>query len=1320
MTQALAAKPRERDNAVASVQRDARSSSGVGQAQEVGVPRFLSGLGGLGDTLQAKLVVGKPGDACEDDADRVANAATQAGVDSKSTGHGIEPASVRTSLGHRDAVSAIPIPDSGSPLAADVRERVEPALGADLSHVKVHTGPSAQDMAKELGAKAFTHQNHIVLGSAQSPNDLELMAHEATHVVQQQAAPSQQGLVQRRPEDYEHPEDGATVQNRMGEQVAKAGGGEVVAATGAEATSTVTTPSVEEREASRSVDPAERKQKETELESYAKPPADRPAETQPQVSQAASDVKTEAEQPSEPLAEGQEKSPRGKKGAAAAAAEAAELGASAFAKASTEPAPDIPAPVQLPAPVMPVNADGESVQPDTAADGAAAQLGREAQRMRDEGLVARQRSTGLRANADRMRGNLRIARGATDSAKSGLTMAQEHVETRRGVAAQARDALSVSEEKAATVAAQAPEYGQRAAHTQEDSGPIATEARAKAGESRGNVPDDDEAAGKMQEQAGQMEKVGSDATSVDDAVTGTQAKGEALVQDAAQAQERNVSTSGKLDATDAAIEQTDARLTDLDQQNEAARAKIASVGWGPAQLDAGAANIDAQALAVLTASDALEAELHAVQDDFASDMRSVPGSKAVAAAGAAAETAPVAVIQRDAQTAYGDRATVDVLGAFRSPASAEARREQGERAERAARRRRQRLVEINVRAQGSFENLSAIDKMGIALDITGENLMGDLGDAKWPNILGQMALAFVDPAISLEGVVSGLNMTLSGAANLLSLQQWERDPLGNLLKSAADIATGLTIILGSIAGLCTAILVILGALAIFTLGAMGPAFAAASAFLGPIITTVGGWAISCAAIAAELQFYVLIKNLVDAATATTAEQLEHESDQMTEDATQAANMASQVVVAGVMETGGAALAETAVGQRLGAAATSVADQFDMLPPPRGAPLLEPGVAASPEVPVSVSEAGPAPVVEAVPTAEPVNPAPAVEPIAAPVSVSEPAAPAPRPAEAPPVTAPEPPVATRPPQPAEVPTPPHPTEPVASAPLAQEHAAAGQPPKRMGTVTASPEGIVEHPPSSPTVEYAPPRRGGQGRPREATAAPSSEGTPKASPEPRGSTPEEIAEAWNEETSGRRHESDQADFEASADDVGQQANPRTSESTSAPERMRAAEEAANRTDRSSRGASEEDVTSVPDEVPEGGLFDEPTEGPPTPESARAAYMGGTPGKYSATGKAVLERMRAEGVIEGDGPLLPGNPNGLRVKGPDGTWHLIDETIDMAHKIDAVRWWNDEGKYYGARSEPVREFMNDPDNYVLQPRGPNRSAGAKIGETYDPPER
>ena len=121
-----------------------------------------------------------------------------------------------------------------------------------------------------------------------------------------------------------------------------------------------------------------------------------------------------------------------------------------------------------------------------------------------------------------------------------------------------------------------------------------------------------------------------------------------------------------------------------------------------------------------------------------------------------------------------------------------------------------------------------------------------------------------------------------------------------------------------------------------------------------------------------------------------------------------------------------------------------------------------------------------------------------------------------------------------------------------------------------------------------------------------------------------------------------------------------------------------------------------------------------------SRRIEYVGATPTKYSRTGREVVERMRKEGRIQGEGPLLRGNPNNLRVLGSDKNWHLIDETIDMAHIVDAVSWWNRTGRFFGAKAPEVRNFMLDSNNYKLEPRSLNRSAGAKLGRTekYLPP--
>lgn len=73
----------------------------------------------------------------------------------------------------------------GSPLPDAVRDYMEPRFGADFSDVRVHVGSDATRLNRDVGAKAFTHGSDIYYGATESPGNLELTAHELTHVVQQ-------------------------------------------------------------------------------------------------------------------------------------------------------------------------------------------------------------------------------------------------------------------------------------------------------------------------------------------------------------------------------------------------------------------------------------------------------------------------------------------------------------------------------------------------------------------------------------------------------------------------------------------------------------------------------------------------------------------------------------------------------------------------------------------------------------------------------------------------------------------------------------------------------------------------------------------------------------------------------------------------------------------------------------------------------------------------------------------------------------------------------------------------------------------------------
>lgn len=82
---------------------------------------------------------------------------------------------------------------AGDPLAPTTRGALERSLGVDLGAVRVHATAGAHSAARALRARAFTHRNHIWLGPGESQADLKLMAHETTHVLQQD------GIVRRKP-----------------------------------------------------------------------------------------------------------------------------------------------------------------------------------------------------------------------------------------------------------------------------------------------------------------------------------------------------------------------------------------------------------------------------------------------------------------------------------------------------------------------------------------------------------------------------------------------------------------------------------------------------------------------------------------------------------------------------------------------------------------------------------------------------------------------------------------------------------------------------------------------------------------------------------------------------------------------------------------------------------------------------------------------------------------------------------------------------------------------------------------------------------------
>jgi hypothetical protein len=169
--------------------------------------------------LQAKSSIGEPGDAYEQEADRIAehvmhtprvqpacdcggacprcrmerSAPDDDGPRAKSPGPSAPVLAVPGAV--HDALSS-----PGRPLDAATRALMEPRFGHDFGHVRVHAGPRAERAARAVHARAFTVGSDVVFGTGQhAPGTTEgqrLLAHELAHVVQQ-GGPLPHARVQR-------------------------------------------------------------------------------------------------------------------------------------------------------------------------------------------------------------------------------------------------------------------------------------------------------------------------------------------------------------------------------------------------------------------------------------------------------------------------------------------------------------------------------------------------------------------------------------------------------------------------------------------------------------------------------------------------------------------------------------------------------------------------------------------------------------------------------------------------------------------------------------------------------------------------------------------------------------------------------------------------------------------------------------------------------------------------------------------------------------------------------------------------------------------
>ncbi|WP_196513234.1 eCIS core domain-containing protein [Nostoc sp. NZL] len=190
----------------------AASPKAVTEAQPLNKP-LTHDISRMSLRLQTRLTVNQPGDVYEQEADRVAQQVMQKmsepgnrqsiqrealpeeeeELQMKSVADSITPVVQRKGGGvaaTSDLETSIQqARGGGQPLSDDIRQPMEQAFGTDFSGVKIHTDNRSDQLNQSVQARAFTTGQDIFFRQGEyspgSNGGKELLAHELTHVVQQ-------------------------------------------------------------------------------------------------------------------------------------------------------------------------------------------------------------------------------------------------------------------------------------------------------------------------------------------------------------------------------------------------------------------------------------------------------------------------------------------------------------------------------------------------------------------------------------------------------------------------------------------------------------------------------------------------------------------------------------------------------------------------------------------------------------------------------------------------------------------------------------------------------------------------------------------------------------------------------------------------------------------------------------------------------------------------------------------------------------------------------------------------------------------------------
>lgn len=771
----------------------------------------------------------------------------------------------------------------GRPLDGETRGRMETSFGTDLGDVRIHTGSDATRMARGLGAQAFTHGSDIFFNEGKYNPDSaageHLLAHELTHKIQQGLGRNSSRRLRAKLSDHERPEFGDMSLSRLNAEI----DAEVDEEKRAEARDP------ERREALSNVDPAEKSAKKAEMKSTAAPDVNQAAVEKPKIEEENEEGAEKIDNPADLVGEGgAEEASEHPIATSAEVGAALSLSEASLVRSDSIPDPEVPPSVEVPESFEPVDGRGDPIRPDVEGDEYLYAVAQKAQDLRNKGFLTRANALEKQRQSEALEAKWRLAQGGVSDSEQILDSVDEALRRRREATVQGEEALRVSEEKQRTVEAEAPKFLQNAKEAKAESASVAAESQDKRRENQANRPKDPDDRADAEEQDAQLGVVAEKGSQVDGTFGEAEARIAGLVAQNAEAKEKNTRSAEKLAVVRGQLDQADAKSAQLRSSNKNAKAELAAHAAEPPEVSQQARAMDSAGELIIADSAQMETDLLQAQVKYRSDLRAIPGVQAEEEGGDAEPD----ILQLKPEGDYGNR--IDLFRDTFLDAETYRSLEEREAAARSAvEARRREIQRIEDSYAKPFNEYTRWEKIKAGLSAKVSRFRDWYSQLQFTDVK-TFLLDAINPLTHVLAIVGGLKMVVNGAVNL-AVDLWKLEFWG-VIKSAADIATGVAVVAGTITALALALSAAMVALIIVSWGTLAPWAVPVMTAMGSVMKFAGAVAIWSGLAAAALNGVAGVKSLVDMGTAESADQLQAETDDLQQDV---AGMATGVAMASI-------------------------------------------------------------------------------------------------------------------------------------------------------------------------------------------------------------------------------------------------------------------------------------------------------------------------------------------------------------------------------------------------------------------------------------